>query len=602
MSNNVELSSELKNGRRALEELPNIKLLDDWLWDDQKKKWVLHCRLSPDVKQEGPIPNSTDWYILVDPQYPIGSIKFYPSKSGGIKETYQHQLHNGEGEAKFPWRTGELCLVDPFHILGRPHSQIEPLGGNDRLKWHFKRALEWLVQASNGNLVDEGEPFELPDYPISNAKYQLAFNENQETYNTWKSLKDRTGIVLLSQFMNSWLVARIFLSSTQKELVKPDWGTAIMASRDTLKKAIWIRLDSLPVIPPWGAPTTWGQLRQLYEEQGFDLDANLQSLAGQIRDGYEHPLLVGFPIPKDVGDSPCRLHWLALSLPILSYGKKVPNGFRPNEQGYWHRDRTSLLTNTTLLNWVDSENWEDEQLTSRGRLSASFVTKKYTLIGVGALGSAVTEILVRGGVRNLTLVDSDILATGNLVRHTLTMPDIDKKKARALADHLNLINPNAKVQAISSDFSQLEDEELRFIRESDVIIDCTASNEVLETLNTFTKDGDGIIFSFSIGFRSTRLYCFAVQKNKYNDSMFHKNFEPWQEEESKEISSDGFPREGIGCWHPVFPARSDDIWLMASTVVKYIEDVSARIVQVPDFTVFTQERQDRLFTGLRRIT
>jgi len=260
-----------------------------------------------------------------------------------------------------------------------------------------------------------------------------------------------------------------------------------------------------------------------------------------------------------------------------------------------------LLTNTTPLNWIDSENWNDEQLTSRGRLPASSVTKKYALIGVGALGSAVSEILVRSGVRNLTLVDSDILATGNLVRHTLTMLDIDKKKARALANHLNLVNPNAKIQAISSYFSQLEDEELRSIRESDVIIDCTASSEVLETLNTFAKDGDGIIFSFSIGFRSTRLYCFAVQKNKYDDSMFHENFDPWQEEESKEISSGGFPREGIGCWHPVFPARSDDIWIMASTIMKYIEDVSTGVVRLPDFAVFTQERQKGLFTGIRRL-
>lgn len=602
MSNNVELSTELRNGRRALEELPTVKLLDDWSWNEQKKKWALHCRLSPDVKHGGPIPNSTDWYVLVDAQYPAGSIKFYPSKFGGIKETYPHQLHNSEGQADFPWITGELCLVDPFHVLGRPHSQTEPPGENDRLKWHFERALEWLVQASNGRLVEEGDPFELPDFPISNVKYQLAFNENQETYNAWMSLKDRTGFVLLSRFINSWLVARIFLSSTQKELIKPDWGTAIMAPRDTPKKAIWIRLDSLPVVSPWGAPTTWGQLRQLCTDRSFDLDMHLRTLINNIRDGDEHPLLVGFPIPKTVGGSQCQFHWLTLSLPILSYGKLVPNGFRPNEQGYWQRDRNMLLTNTTPLNWVESENWNDEQLTSRGRLPASFVTKKYALIGVGALGSAVSEILVRGGVRDFTLVDPDILTAGNLVRHTLTMAEVDKNKARALANRLNLINPHAKIHAISSHFSQLEGEGLHIIEASDVIIDCTASNEVLQTLNSIAQKGDGTIFSFSIGFNSTRLYCFAVQRKKYSDLIFHENFKPWQEKESEAISSAGFPREGIGCWHPVFPARSDDIWIMASTVIKYIEDVSAGIIRVPDFTVFTQERQDGLFTGLRRLT
>lgn len=31
------------------------------------------------------------------------------------------------------------------------------------------------------------------------------------------------------------------------------------------------------------------------------------------------------------------------------------------------------------------------------------------------------------------------------------------------------------------------------------------------------------------------------------------------------------PWEGIGCWHPVFPARADDIALNAALAVKFIE-------------------------------
>lgn len=599
MSNHIEPSSELQTGRRALEELPAVELLDDWQWYERTQKWALHCCLTPGVKEGGPIPGSTDWYILVDASYPTGSIKLYPSKSQGLNVTFHHQLYNGDGQSDFPWRTGELCLVDPLHILGRPYSLMEPLGESERLKWHLERALDWLLQASNEALVKDGDPFELPDYPIGNTPHRLVFAENQETYETWTSIKDRDGVVLLSQLLDSLLVARVFLSSTQKELVKPDWGRVVTTSDENLKKAIWIRLDSVPVLSPWQAPATWGQLRQVCKGQNIDLDACLRTAAKYIRDGGEHALLLGFPISKDIGGSPCQFYWLMLMLPVLSHGQQFHSGFRPNEQGYWHRDRNSLLTNATSLNWGRSENWDDEQLTSRGRLPATLATRKFTLIGAGALGSAISETLVRAGIRHLTLVDPEITEVGNLVRHTLTLADVKKDKASALADRLNLVNPHAKIHAISACFPSLKSEDLRTIEASDIIIDCTASNDVLRVLNKFTRNSDGTIFSFSIGFNSTRLYCFAAQKNKFNDLSFHESFEPWQNQEVEEMSSAGFPREGIGCWHPVFPARADDIWLMASAAVKYIEYVSTGVAQLPDFTVFIQERRNGLFTGLK---
>lgn len=31
------------------------------------------------------------------------------------------------------------------------------------------------------------------------------------------------------------------------------------------------------------------------------------------------------------------------------------------------------------------------------------------------------------------------------------------------------------------------------------------------------------------------------------------------------------PRDGIGCYHPLFPARSDDIWVMAGLAIKEME-------------------------------
>ena len=41
------------------------------------------------------------------------------------------------------------------------------------------------------------------------------------------------------------------------------------------------------------------------------------------------------------------------------------------------------------------------------------------VVGIGALGTAVCDMLVRAGVKNLTLIDRDFVELNNLQRQTL---------------------------------------------------------------------------------------------------------------------------------------------------------------------------------------
>ncbi|MBL0240398.1 MAG: hypothetical protein IPQ00_07480 [Chloracidobacterium sp.] len=46
------------------------------------------------------------------------------------------------------------------------------------------------------------------------------------------------------------------------------------------------------------------------------------------------------------------------------------------------------------------------------------------------------------------------------------------------------------------------------------------------------------------------------------------------------------PREGVGCWHPVFPARADDIWMWGSIAIKVLLqslDGSSRAFRVHEY-------------------
>ena len=62
--------------------------------------------------------------------------------------------------------------------------------------------------------------------------------------------------------------------------------------------------------------------------------------------------------------------------------------------------------------------------------------KRALAIGVGAFGSQILNNLVRAGIGQWTLVDSDTLEPHNFARHLLPSPYVGHGKAEALADHL----------------------------------------------------------------------------------------------------------------------------------------------------------------------
>jgi ThiF family len=74
------------------------------------------------------------------------------------------------------------------------------------------------------------------------------------------------------------------------------------------------------------------------------------------------------------------------------------------------------------------------------------------LIGAGAVGSAFAELLVRGGVHRLLVLDSEGVQVGNLTRHSLTMEHVGTPKALGLATRLNKISPHATVLGHKSEF------------------------------------------------------------------------------------------------------------------------------------------------------
>lgn len=94
------------------------------------------------------------------------------------------------------------------------------------------------------------------------------------------------------------------------------------------------------------------------------------------------------------------------------------------------------------------------------------------LIGCGALGSAVADLLVRAGIGSLRIIDRDFVEITNLQRQTLfDEQDVAENlpKAEAARRKLRRINSGVEVDAVIADvrFDNIES----MVRDADVILD-----------------------------------------------------------------------------------------------------------------------------------
>jgi len=77
----------------------------------------------------------------------------------------------------------------------------------------------------------------------------------------------------------------------------------------------------------------------------------------------------------------------------------------------------------------------------RARLASSTVA----VVGCGGLGSNVAAMLLRSGVRTLTLIDFDLVEESNLNRQLFFRDQIGQPKTEALAETLLRIDPEARL-------------------------------------------------------------------------------------------------------------------------------------------------------------
>jgi molybdopterin/thiamine biosynthesis adenylyltransferase len=100
---------------------------------------------------------------------------------------------------------------------------------------------------------------------------------------------------------------------------------------------------------------------------------------------------------------------------------------------------------------------------------------RVAVVGVGALGSFIADMLIRAGVGHLTLIDGDVVMPGNLVRHLVGPEAVGLPKATAVKNHLvrnHGIDPSridAQVEAVRAGDAAVD-----LLRDHDLVVNATA--------------------------------------------------------------------------------------------------------------------------------
>lgn len=212
-----------------------------------------------------------------------------------------------------------------------------------------------------------------------------------------------------------------------------------------------------------------------------------------------------------------------------------------------------------------------EMFFGRGALCPILAGKHIALVGLGAIGSIVADVLTHSGIQYLGLWDGDIVEPGNICRSSYQLRNLGQSKVDAIKTKIQSINPFVNISEViphgywsyDANFSNYvngtfygnvnynnQEEAVKQLDNFDLIIDCTGSNEMLHFLSYAASNID--IISMCITNHANDLLC--ITNKDGNPFELRKAYLSRIEQDTK-----NFYIEGEGCYSPTFLANYCDI-------------------------------------------
>lgn len=163
-----------------------------------------------------------------------------------------------------------------------------------------------------------------------------------------------------------------------------------------------------------------------------------------------------------------------------------------------------------------------DKFLSMNDASIDYKMRKITVIGLGSIGSVLAEILIRAGIRDITLIDMDVVDEANLQNQIYYPHELGLPKAMALSQRLNKLNDQVKITFVSK---EINSSNIESIGEPDLILDCTDEFEFRFLLNEYAKQKSICWIHAAAAASSYQVACF-IPGGACFECVFSKNTLP----------------------------------------------------------------------------
>jgi hypothetical protein len=123
---------------------------------------------------------------------------------------------------------------------------------------------------------------------------------------------------------------------------------------------------------------------------------------------------------------------------------------------------------------------------------------------------------------------------------------------------------------------------------------------VLECIEKNVFQMESVVLSLSIGLYANIAYLSMQRGKQIKYSLFFDMIAPYVRNDIKKAEEMDLPRDGIGCWHPTFPARSNDINLLTALAVGMLDDFISKKIYTFE-RILQKEIQNNVCMGYRVI-
>lgn len=515
-----------------IESSPNVKVVKPF----EQCEFIISGRIS--VFVEG-LEQALQFDVSVLPQYPFRS-----------HDTETIQFANSELlKYKHVMGDGTICI----------HTAHSPVL-SEKLGYDIESVKTWIKKyyinkdsdTHYEHLIVSPKTFKDSHFAYFFNEADYAFDKNQFGFVDYSTISNG---VFYTKKIDSNIIQK-FHDKDGKPLVDVKWNFQLKSLPTSV--GLFIFLQDTPSKNQRWIFEKWKDFEALLP-QGFLKFLHLIEKTYSKDTGKHLPLLVGYNI------SDTEIHWQAIMLEI---GKFPIYGEKVNKQ--W----LTRVDGDITIDWAMTRNCSYKYFFGRGRLNDKFTKGRILIIGIGAIGSTLAKTLVRCGCAQIGFIDYDVKEPENVCRSEYSFCTGITNKTNDLINELCLVSPffepikGGYDYAEAFDFlvkSRLADattksEIERQLNEYDIIIDCSADNDLLYVLSQLNIKSS--LLSLSISNHAKQFVC-AAEQNRYEfiTTQFNGNVLQFDIDDL---------HNPTGCWSPTFKASYNDINVLVQYAIKHI--------------------------------